>query len=46
LAGRFEWQLALLGIVAFVCLVRFRVGVVPVIVACGIAGLLLKLMAS
>jgi chromate transporter len=44
LAGRFEWPLALIGIVAFVCLVRFRVGVVPVIVACGFAGLLLTLI--
>jgi chromate transporter len=46
LAGRFEWPLALIGIVAFVCLVRFRVGVVPIIVACGIAGLLLTLVAG
>jgi chromate transporter len=46
LAGRFEWPLALIGMVAFVFLIRFRVGVIPVIVACGVAGLLLTLVAG
>ena len=46
LGGRFEWPLAVIGIVAIVCLIRFRVGVVPVILACGVVGLLTTLAAS
>ncbi|MEO8004848.1 MAG: chromate efflux transporter [Betaproteobacteria bacterium] len=46
LGGHFEWPLAAIGLVALVCLIRYRIGVVPVIVACGIAGLLLTLVAG
>ncbi|MGH8759486.1 MAG: chromate efflux transporter [Burkholderiales bacterium] len=42
--GRFEWPLLALGIAALVALFRFRVGIVPVIAACGIAGLALRLL--
>jgi len=38
--GGFEWPLLLIGVVAGVVLFRFRVGVIPVIVGCGAAGLL------
>ncbi|MHB8727869.1 MAG: chromate efflux transporter [Sulfuricaulis sp.] len=38
LAG-FEWFSALIGAAAFVALFRFRLGIIPVILACGIAGL-------
>jgi chromate transporter len=40
LAGRFEWFSVLLASVALLALWRFRAGVVTVIVACGVAGLL------
>ncbi len=44
--GRFEWPLLALGIAALIALFRFRVGIVPVIAACGIAGLALRLLAG
>ena len=44
--GRFEWPLLALGIAALIALFRFRVGIVPVIAACGIAGLALRLLAT
>jgi chromate transporter len=37
--GEFEWASAVIGIAAFLALWRYKVGVIPVIVACGIAGL-------
>jgi chromate transporter len=37
--GRFEWPLAVIGIVAFIALWRYKVGIIPVILACGVAGL-------
>ncbi len=40
-----EWPLLALGIAALIALFRFRVGIVPVIAACGIAGLALRLLA-
>ena len=43
--GRFEWPLLALGIAALIALFRFRVGIVLVIAACGIAGLALRLLA-
>jgi len=43
--GRFEWPLLALGIAALTALFRFRAGIVPVIVACGIAGLAMRLLA-
>jgi chromate transporter len=35
----FEWIAAAIGIVAFVALWRFKVGIIPVVLACGVAGL-------
>ena len=43
LAGRFEWFSVLLASAALLALWRFRAGVVTVIVACGVAGLLYSL---
>ena len=40
LSGRFEWVAALIGAAAFLALFRFKVGVIPVIGACGAIGLL------
>jgi chromate transporter len=37
--GRFEWPLAVIGIVAFIALWRYKIGIIPVILACGVAGL-------
>jgi chromate transporter len=42
-AGRFDGVSALIGLAALLALFRFRVGVIPVIVSCGAAGLLLTL---
>ncbi len=39
LGGSFEWISALLGLAAFVALFRFKVGVIPVILACAALGL-------
>jgi chromate transporter len=44
-AGRFEWASAVIGAAAFVALLRYQVGVIPVIVACGAGGLLYSLLA-
>jgi chromate transporter len=41
--GRFEWAAALLGIAAAVALFRFKAGIIPVLGACGAAGLVLRL---
>jgi chromate transporter len=38
-AGVFVWPAAVIGIVAFIALWRFKVGIIPVILACGVAGL-------
>ena len=40
--GGFEWPLLGIGLAAGVALLRFRVGVIPVILACGGAGLLYR----
>ncbi|HEX7985036.1 MAG TPA: chromate efflux transporter [Duganella sp.] len=37
--GAFEWPAALIGLAAGVALFRFKRGVIPVVVACGLAGL-------
>ena len=37
--GRFEWPSLLVGVAAAVALFRFKVGVIPVIGACGLVGL-------
>ncbi len=38
-SGRFEWVAAIIGIVAFIALVRFKVGVMTVIIASALMGL-------
>ena len=37
--GGFEWLSAIIGIAAFIALWRYKIGVIPVILACGAAGL-------
>jgi chromate transporter len=37
--GRFEWLSAAIGLAAFVALFRYKVGIIPLIGACGAAGL-------
>jgi chromate transporter len=43
LAGHFEWASALIGVAAAVALFRFKAGVIPVILSCGLAGLALTM---
>jgi len=38
-SGRFEWVAALIGIAAFIALIRFKVGVMTVIIASALLGL-------
>jgi chromate transporter len=45
LAGPFDGQSALIGVAAAVALFRFKVGVIPVVLASGLAGLALRLLA-
>jgi chromate transporter len=35
----FEWPLAVVGVAAFIALWRYKIGIIPVILACGLAGL-------
>jgi chromate transporter len=42
--GPFEWFSALIGIAAFVALVRYKVGIIPVIAVCGAVGLIAALL--
>ncbi len=42
--GVFEWFSALIGIGAFIALWRFKVGIIPVVLACGVTGLLFNLV--
>jgi len=44
LSGRFEWPAAVIGVAAAIALIRFKVGVIPVVVASGLAGLALTLV--
>ena len=37
--GGFEWFSALVGVAAFIALSRYKAGIIPVILACGVAGL-------
>jgi chromate transporter len=37
--GRFEWAAAAIGVAAFIALWRYKVGIIPVIAGCGVAGL-------
>jgi len=43
--GRFDWASALIGVAAAVALFRFRLGVIPVVVGSGLAGLALTALA-
>ena len=43
--GAFEWPLAIIGVAAFVALWRYKVGIIPVIAACGAAGLAWRFIA-
>ena len=43
-AGPFEWPSLLIGFAAAVALFRFSIGVIPVIAACGLAGVLWTLL--
>ena len=42
--GRFEWLAAVLGGAAFVALFRYKIGIIPVIAACGAIGLVYTLL--
>jgi chromate transport protein ChrA len=44
-AGRFEWPAALIGVAAGLALSRWRVGVIPVVLASGLLGLATQLLA-
>ncbi|MGO4396072.1 chromate efflux transporter [Variovorax sp. M-6] len=44
LGGRFDWPSALIGVAAAVALFRFKVGVIPVVLASGLAGLALTFL--
>jgi chromate transporter len=39
----FEWFSALVGVLAFIALLRYKVGIIPVIGACALAGLIARL---
>ena len=39
LHGSFDWASAIIGVAAFIALWRYKVGIIPVILACGAAGL-------
>lgn len=43
--GRFDWASALIGVAAAVALFRFKLGVIPVVVGSGLAGLALTALA-
>lgn len=44
LSGHFEWPSALIGVAAALALFRFKVGVIPVVLASGLAGLALTFL--
>jgi chromate transporter len=45
-SARFEWASAVIGIAAFIALIRYKAGVIPVILACGVVGLAYSLARS
>jgi chromate transporter len=45
-AGGFEWFSALIGLAALAALWRYKSGMIPVILGCGAAGLLYRLLAG
>jgi chromate transporter len=42
--GNFEWFSFLIGIIAFVALIKYKSGIIPTIAACAVAGLLYSLI--
>ena len=42
LSGRFEWPAAIIGVAAAIALIRFKVGVIPVVLVSGLCGLALS----
>ncbi len=44
-SGKFEWVAAIIGLVAFIALIRFKVGVMTVIIASAILGLIYQFIA-
>ena len=42
--GAFDWVSAGMGVAAFIALFRFKIGVVPAIAVCAVAGLIAKSM--
>ena len=44
LGGRFEWVSAVIGVAAAIALFRFKVGVIPVVLGAGCAGLVAQLL--
>ena len=44
LGGGFEWAAALIGVAAALALIRFQLGVIPVVLASGLAGLAWQLL--
>lgn len=42
--ARFEWFSALIGIAAFIALFRYKTGIVPVVAACAVVGLIYSLL--
>ena len=45
-SGRFDWFSLLVGLAAMVALWRYKTGMIPVILACGAAGLIYRLVAG
>jgi chromate transporter len=45
-SGKFEWFSALVGVAALVALWRYKSGMIPVILCCGLAGLLYRLISA
>ncbi|MBI1988901.1 MAG: chromate transporter, partial [Betaproteobacteria bacterium] len=43
-SGAFEWLSAVIGIAAFTALWRYKIGIIPVIAACGAIGLVYTLI--
>ncbi|PZP56497.1 MAG: chromate transporter, partial [Azospira oryzae] len=43
-AGNFDWVSALIALAAVVSLFRYQVGVIPLIAACGVSGLVYQLV--
>ena len=43
-SGHFDWPSLVLGAAAMIALFRYKMGIIPVIAACAVAGLVLKLL--